>query len=69
MEIKTTHGTICKKINVQETKTPVATKDGGSTKESTITLNFYVGSICSEEILNLPAARELLQSLQNILHK
>ena len=69
MEIKTTHGTICRKINAQKTKTPVGTKDGGSTLESTVTLNFYINSVLSEEILSLPAAHELLRVLQNILHE
>lgn len=67
MQNKITHGKVCRKITTEQTKTPVATKGESSTLETTITLNFHVGCVRSEEILSLEAAKELMISLQNIL--
>lgn len=69
MKIKTTHGKICQKITALQTQTPAPVKDEADTLIPTVTLNFHVGSVLSEEILSISAAKELMQSLQNILHK
>lgn len=67
MEIKTTHGRVCEKVTVQKTQTPVPVKNGPDTPVPTVTLNFHVGCVCSEEILSTEAAQQLLISLQKIL--
>lgn len=66
MEIKITHGKVCQKAVAIQTKTPIPIKDGPDSPVPTITLNFHVGSIHSEEILSISAAKELMESLQNI---
>lgn len=67
MKNKITHGRVCRKVTAEATKTPVPTKDGADTLESTVTLNFWVGSVCSEEIFSIPVVKELIISLQNIV--
>ena len=67
MQNKITHGKVCRKTTVEQTKTPVATKGEGTTLETTITLNFHSGAVHSEEILSTEAAKELMISLQNIV--
>jgi hypothetical protein len=67
MENKITHGKICQKVIAQQTKTPTPVKNKPDYLEPTITLNFYVGSVCSEEILSISSARYLSNSLQKIL--
>lgn len=66
MEIKITHGKVCQKVTAFQSRTPVPIKDGPDTPVATVTLNFHVGAVHSEEILSLTAAKELMESLQNI---
>ena len=69
MEIKTTHGKVCQKVTAVSTQTPVPVKNGPDTPIPTVTLNFHVSCIHSEEILSVEAAKELLISLQSIFPK
>ena len=68
MNTKLTHGKVCRKIDATATQTPVPVINGPDTPESTVTLNFYIGSVCSEEILDIPTAKQLLIKLQEILN-
>jgi len=69
MEIKTTHGKVCQKATAFKTQTPVPAKNGPDIPVPTVTLNFHVGSVLSEEILSISSAKELYESLKNIFEK
>jgi hypothetical protein len=69
MNTKTTHGKVCRKMEVTTTQTPVPTTKGRDTLEPTITLNFYVGSVCSEEIIDLETAKDLYNKLSQVFTK
>jgi hypothetical protein len=55
-------------MEVTSTQTPVPTPNGADTLEPTITLNFYLGAVCSEEIIDLQTAKDLYNKLSKILN-
>ena len=69
MNNKITHGKICRKIDASTTQTPTPVVKGSDILEPTGTLNFYVGSVCSEEILSVEAAKDLYNNLSKIFNE
>jgi hypothetical protein len=69
MNNKITHGKVCRKMEVTSTQTPVPTPKGADVLESTITLNFYLGAVCSEEIIDFQTAKDLYNNLSKIFNQ
>ena len=68
MNHKITYGKVCRKVETTPTQTPVPVLNGPDILEPTVTLNFYINSICSEEILDLESAKNLYNSLSKIFN-
>jgi len=61
----TNYGKICKKIEIEQTQTispPI------NIPEPTLTLNFYIGSVHSEEILSIECAQNLFNQLKQFIN-
>lgn len=63
-----THGKVCRKITIERTQTPVPSLNAPDTPEPTITINFFIGSVHSEEILSIETAKTLYSQLKVLLN-
>lgn len=60
----TNYGKICRKLKIEQSQT---FSPQTNTSEPTLTLNFYIGVVHSEEILSVECAQSLFNQLKQFI--